>query len=96
MESIILKAIGDEVEDFLADSGFPHIQVRKRGQHLILFSEEQGEKVNHARLSVVDATTFGLSLANHLGKWEPAPFTDTPKGLVRLLIDQFPFTLTDR
>ncbi|MFB5762290.1 hypothetical protein [Paenibacillus medicaginis] len=95
MDTLILEAIGDELEDLLEANGFKHIQVRPRGQHLILFSIEDGQKVNRARLSVLDTTTFRLSMADHQGTWEQAPFTGTPQALVRMLIDQFPFALAD-
>ncbi|WP_127580748.1 hypothetical protein [Paenibacillus koleovorans] len=95
MDKMILEAIGDEVEELLEANGFSHIQVRPRGQHLILFSTEGGERVNRARLSVIDTRTFGLSMADHRGKWEPTPFTDAPQALTRLLIDQFSFALVN-
>ncbi|THF73336.1 hypothetical protein [Cohnella fermenti] len=95
MDKMILEAVGDEVEELLEANGFSHIQLRPRGQHLVLFSTEGGERVNRARLSVIDAQSFGLSMADHQGKWESTPFTDTPQALTRLLIDQFSFVLAN-
>lgn len=81
------------VENELKMRDFSHIQVRVYGSHLILYSLEQGDSVNRARLTKHAPNSYSLSMANHRGKWESTPFQGSLEELLALLCEQFGFVL---
>jgi hypothetical protein len=72
---------------------FPHLHVRIHGLHLVIYSLEEGEVVNRARLTKVTIQYYMLSMANSHGKWEPTPYRGTFDEIVTLLTEQFSFVL---
>ncbi len=52
MNPIILEAYGDNVSARLRAQGWTHLQVTKRGQHLVIYSQDaEGDKVNRTRFT---------------------------------------------
>ena len=72
---------GDEITDGL--------RVRAHGENLVLAREEevQGEPVvdDRVRLTRLSATTWGLSVKRHTGRWERTPFTGSMKEMVETI-----------
>ena len=64
-----------------------HIRVKQRGKTITLYSETRYGLDDHARLTSLGGTCWGLSLPRHTGRWERTPFMGT--------IDEVPRTLTD-
>ncbi|WP_373894351.1 hypothetical protein ACUL41_00245 [Virgibacillus natechei] len=83
----------DVLEDILERKGFIHLNVRKHGDHLVIYSTEDGEKVNRARLTKVTAQYYQIGMADHRGRWESTPFRGTMEEMVTLLTTDFNFAL---
>jgi len=85
-----------DVENKLQEKGLKHLKVAKRGVNIVIYSEdEDGGKENRCRLTYVKPRKYILNMANHTGKWEPTPFEGTLDELLEMVIEQFPWTLTD-
>ena len=67
--------------------------VRVHGDNLILGREEPlgpdgaEEKVDRVRLTRLRASSYGLSIKRHTGRWERTPFSGTLKEMVRDMVD---------
>ncbi len=74
-----------------------HLQVAKRGQHLVIYSTEpEGDKVNRARLSWLHGQTFALGVADpQSGRWNGTGQIGTVDDLLTVLIEQLGFLLAD-
>jgi hypothetical protein len=70
-----------------------HLDVEVRGDALIVFSTEDGEKWRQARFTWLGAGHYGLSLTRHTGRWEPTPFSGPLPDVVELLVSQLGFHL---
>lgn len=81
------------LEEDLEQMGLTHLNVRKHGKHLVIYSMEDGEKVNRARLTKVTAQYYQLGMANHRGKWESTPFRGTLDEIIDLLTNDFAFAI---
>ncbi|QQK81386.1 hypothetical protein HUG20_16710 [Salicibibacter cibi] len=81
------------LEQDLEQNGWTHLNVRKHGKHLVIYSVEDGEKVNRARLTKVTGQYYQLGMANHRGKWESTPFRGTMDEIVALLANDFAFAI---
>ena len=77
-----------------AHEGLEHLDVEVRGDAVIVFSTEEGEKVRRARFTWLGAGHYGLSLTRHTGRWEPTPFRGPLPEVVELLVTQLGFHLT--
>ena len=84
-----------EIDRLLQEKGLTYLKVLGRGDNLVIYSEEDGEKDNRARLTRLDQKTYMLGMANHRGKWEMTPFTGTIPELITMLVEQFSFILTE-
>lgn len=69
--------------------GLDHIKVKKHGDSLILYSDEAGQRSNHARLTALGRREWGLSLAMFGGRWERTPFVGTLTELTAVLAEDF-------
>lgn len=85
----------DKIRTLLEARGLRHLNVLSRGSHLVLYSEEDGQKVSRARFSRIGERMYQLGLADHRGRWEMTPFTGTISELFALLVDQFGFILSE-
>lgn len=81
-------------EHILREQGFPHLHVRAYGQHLVIFTQEEDERWNRARLTALRSGQYQLGMADRRGKWEPTPFTGTLTELLTMLVNDFAFVLT--
>lgn len=88
-----LKWTCDAVEKELKAKGFDYLKTSARGSHIIIYTEENGEKVNRSRLTKLKGDTFVLGMADHRGRWEPTPYEGNVKELVSMLTEQFPWVL---
>lgn len=91
----IMSAAKERLKENLHEQGFTHLNVRTHGAHLVIYSEEDEDKINRARLTRINAQTYELSMSSHRGKWETTPFTGSMAEILTLLTEQFPFTLTE-
>jgi len=86
----------DDIEEILEEQGFTHLKVeRRRGDHLVIYSKEDGQKISRARLTETSPDSYQLGFADHTGRWESTPFFGTIPELVQALIEQFSWVLTD-
>ncbi len=66
--------------------------VRVHGDHLILGRAEnipgtsETENFDHVRLTRLSASTYGLSVRRHTGRWERAPFTGSMKDMLDAIL----------
>lgn len=81
------------IEGILKEQNLTHLKAQGRGDHLVIYSLDQGEKVSRVRLSRLAASRYQLGFADHRGRWESTPFTGTIDELLHLLTDQFPWVL---
>ena len=63
------------LEELLHKRGKTHLHVNVRGDHLIIFSKEDGEPEPRLRLTALPAGRYGTSFRHHTGKWNPAPIS---------------------
>ena len=73
--------------------GLDHLAVAVRGDAVIVFSTEDGEKLRRARFTWLGAGHYGLSLPRHTGRWEPTPFSGPLLEVVDVLVSQLGFHL---
>ncbi len=88
-----LEAAKITAERELHEKGFLHLHARLYGQHLVIYSEAGDERDNRARLTQTRRDVFRMGMANHHGRWEPAPFTGTLSEMLTVLMEQFGFIL---
>jgi hypothetical protein len=69
------RAEADALQRLLHERGRTHLRVNSHGDHLIVFSEEDGEPEPRLRLTALPAGRFGVSFRHHTGRWEPADIT---------------------
>jgi hypothetical protein len=84
-----------EVRQLLKNKGLHHLNVLARGSHTVIYSEDDGEKINRARFTHIDRDSYQLGIADHRGKWNITPFEGTLPELVEMLTEQFFFILTE-
>jgi hypothetical protein len=84
------------VEDTLQKKGLTHLKVSRRGASIAVYSDdEDGGKDKRCRFTYVKTGLYILNMANSSGKWEPTPFEGTLREMLDMIIEQFPWTLTD-
>jgi len=95
MTSNSLKSEATYIEKKLHDKGFTHLYSLTRGYHIAIYSKDDEDKVNRARLTNIKEKQYQLSMADHRGKWEVTPFTGSIDELIEMLITNFSFALID-
>lgn len=85
----------DAVVQRLHDNGFPHLRARKYGASIIVESGPTDTAWKHFRLRRDTVHLWWLDMSGRGARWEKTPFRDTRDGLVDLVVQQFPWTLTD-
>jgi hypothetical protein len=88
-----LKWTCDTVGKELKTKGYDYLKTAVRGSHIVIYTEENGEKINRSRLTKIKGDTFMLGMADHRGKWETTPFEGNVKELVSMLTEQFPWVI---
>ncbi len=89
------KFASEKILQLLKEQGIDHLYIQARGDHLVLYSLEDEEKVNRVRFTRLSSNKYQLSMAGHRGRWEKTPFTGTIPELVEMLIEQFSFMLAE-
>ena len=74
-------------------AGLEHLAVEVRGDAVIVFSLEEGEKWRRARFTWLGAGHSGLSLTRHTGRWEPTPFSGPLSEVVAVLVSKLGYHL---
>jgi hypothetical protein len=54
--------------------GLPHLEVRRHGASLILYTRLDDVNINRARLTAVSRTRWRLDMPLHTGRWQPTPY----------------------
>jgi hypothetical protein len=90
---IFLETDQSTIENELHKKGFYHLSVRIHGKNLVIYSEEEGEKINRARLTRINSQTYQIGIADHRGKWERTPFLGTLSEMLTMLTEQISFAL---
>ena len=93
MADIFLESDQSDIETELSKKGFIHLRVRIHGKNLVIYSEEEGEKINRARLTRINSQTYQIGMADHRGKWDHTPFSGTLSEMLTMLTEQFSFAL---
>jgi hypothetical protein len=75
--------------------GLPHLRARKYGSTIIVESGPKGDPFKHFRLHRDTVHLWLLDIAGHNQRWERTPFRAPLQELVDIVIDTFPWTLTD-
>lgn len=87
------------LRQLLESNELVHLDVLSRGDHIVLYSEDRGEKVSRIRLTRIDVLKDGdrydLGIADHMGRWESTPFTGTLDELFKMITEQFGWLLDD-
>ena len=83
------------VEDKLQKRELYHLRVDKRGANIVVYSNGENGKENRCRFTYIKTGLFILSMANYSGRWEATPFEGSLDELVEMVIEQFPWTLTN-
>lgn len=86
----------ETLEQILHENGFKHLFVKKNSNHLIVYSKDEYDSINRARLTYSrQMQIYQLSMADHTGRWEPTPYTGEVVQLATLLTGDFSFHLID-
>ena len=73
-----------------------HLEVEQRGKSLTLVSRIESERVPHAKFTLIEDRTWGLSLPRHTGRWERTPFVGRIEELTETLLNELSFHLAQR
>lgn len=94
MADLIQELVVDEVKNKLYSKGLKHLDVKARGEHIVIFSEYEGKKENRCRFTE-SRGKYILGMADHNNKWEATPFEGTIDELLEMVLEQFGWVLTD-
>ena len=83
------------VESKLQEKELYHLKVAKRGNNIVAYSEGENGKENRCRFTYIKSGLYILSMASYSGRWEPTPFEGRLEELLEMVIEQFPWTLTN-
>jgi len=84
----------DELQEVLAEHGFAHLRVRRRGDLLTIESGPKGgDAFPHARLRRETVHLWRLEMPTWSGEWEMTPIRDQIDNLVKLLTSMLPWSL---
>lgn len=87
----------EHIEQILRSrSELEHLEIEKRGKSLTLVSRVESERVPHAKLTLIEERTWGLSLPRHTGRWERTPFIGQIEELTDTLLNELGFHLAQR
>jgi len=93
MADVFMAAAQSTIENELHKKGYSHLKVRIYGKNLVIYSEDNGDKYNRARLTRHNSQTYQIGMADHRGKWEQTPFVGTLSEMLAMLTEQFSFAL---
>lgn len=84
------------VEELLHERGFKHLRARKHGASVIVESGPKVDPIKHFRVRRDTVHLWLLDVADHRGRWERTPFRDQLEALIKTVIEEFEWTLTDQ
>jgi hypothetical protein len=74
------------LEDLLRrHGGLGHLEVRRHGATLVLYTRWEEEKINRARLTAVSRTRWRLDMPTRSGRWEPTDWVGSLASLFGVL-----------
>ena len=79
-----------------SQSELDHLKVEERGQSLTIVSGSKTDRVPHAKFTLIEGRTWGLSLPRHTGRWERTPFVGRIEELTETLLNELSFHLAHR
>jgi hypothetical protein len=65
--------------------GLGHLEVRRHGASLVLYTRLGDVSINRARLTAVSRTRWRLDMPLHTGRWQPTPFVGSLIDIFRVL-----------
>lgn len=71
------------------DPGLDHLRAAGHGDSITIFSGDGIDMQNHARLTRLGSTSWGLSFWHHTDRWERTPFVGTMSNVVETLVRDF-------
>jgi hypothetical protein len=74
--------------------GLTHLRTRHRADIVTIESGPANDPVAHARLKRVGVHLWILEIADHRGRWEPAPVRATLEASLAALVSDFGWVLT--
>lgn len=83
------------VQQRLRSRGLKHLRARKYGSTVIVESGPKDRPFKHFRLRRDTVHLWRLDMAGHGQRWEKTPFRAPLDELVDLVVDSFPWMLTD-
>ena len=86
----------EELADDLADRGFPHLRVRRRGPLLTIESGDKHDVIAHARLRRDTVHLWRLEMPTPSGAWDPTPYRDLMDTHVERLVTELAWVLAPR
>lgn len=60
--------------DLVRRHGLDHLQVRRHGASLVLYTRIGDVNINRARLTAISRTRWRLDMPIHTGRWQPTPY----------------------
>lgn len=83
-----LQLHADRLQQILRGRGdYAYVHVRSRAGHLIVQTEEEGERQTIARVTPLGAEAYGLSFRTTSGRWEPMPVSGGLEEIATGVID---------
>jgi hypothetical protein len=68
--------------------GHDHVDVRTRGQDLIIEVMHADDREPIARATRLDGHRFGLSFRSHTGRWEPMPISGDLEEIAQAMTEE--------
>ncbi len=84
-----------QVESLLHKRGAQHLRARCYGAAVLVESGPTKPADRHFRLRRDTVHLWYLDMAGRGSRWEPTPFRGTLDELVSMVVENFPWTLTD-
>lgn len=85
----------ERVQNTLRKAGFKHLRARKYGAAVIVESGPKHDPMKHFRIRRDTVHLWCLDFATHRGDWERTPFRDTMDSLLKMVVEQFPWTIAN-
>ena len=86
----------EELADALAERGFTHLRVRRRGALLTIESGDKRDAFAHARLRRDGVHLWILEMPTHSATWERTPFRQHIDRQLELLCTELSWALAPR
>lgn len=71
--------------DLLRRHGLSHLEVRRHGASLVLYTSVLDDRVSRARLTAISRTRWRLDMPLHTGRWQATPYEGSMIAIFSLL-----------